>query len=327
MGAGVILGQNSGPFEIYAAQQCPGTSLDYDNEEEGNVSVATFLETASSADLACRATAARTYITEREQGLGGATIVRDGNNKLTGVNEGWLNQGESKVRSIVYNMRYRFDADEIPFLNLDSDFGTFAARISATQMLEMSLMRYHPRSGHPFAGMRVDGLGNRNSAAFWRPYNALFSPLPPTPKLRVNGNLRWFRGNHTAQIGFRWHQEITDLIASWDEIVARYGPAHSEGNPYLSHDHGMHTANWVEADACTDQDRNPYCKVDSRAYWDVSYTYQQPDVLGFGYVAGNIAIRNIFESNPKAIPSGAGYESYLDSIMGRQLYLRLSVGF
>jgi outer membrane receptor protein involved in Fe transport len=327
MGAGVILGQNSGPFEIYAAQQCPGTSLDYDNEEEGNVSVATFLETASSADLACRATAARTYITEREQGLGGATIVRDGNNRLTGVNEGWLNQGESKVRSIVYNMRYRFDADEIPFLNLDSDFGTFAARISATQMLEMSLMRYHPRSGHPFAGMRVDGLGNRNSAAFWRPYNALFSPLPPTPKLRVNGNLRWFRGNHTAQIGFRWHQEITDLIASWDEIVARYGPAHSEGNPYLSHDHGMHTANWVEADACTDQDRNPYCKVDSRAYWDVSYTYQQPDVLGFGYVAGNIAIRNIFESNPKAIPSGAGYESYLDSIMGRQLYLRLSVGF
>ncbi len=40
-----------------------------------------------------------------------------------------------------------------------------------------------------------------------------------------------------------------------------------------------------------------------------------------------IAVRNVFNSNPNAFPSGVGYESYLDSIMGRQLFVRLTAGF
>ena len=327
MGAGVILGQNAGPFELWATSQCPGTLIDYDNIDEQNISVEQFLAMTSASELQCRAAAARSYVAGQEEGLGGATIVRDRDGRLTGLEEGWLNQGESRVRSIIYNTRYRFDATDVPLMNLDSGLGSFEFRVSATQILEMSLQRYARNSGHQFAGIRVDGLGNRNSAAFWRPYNALFSPLPPTPKWRINASLRWFRDNHTAHFGVRWHQAITDVIASWDEIVERYGPPHSPGNPYLSHDHGMDTTSWTEADACTDQDRNPYCRIEQRAYWDLSYTYRQPDVMGFGYVAANIAIRNIFGSNPNAFPSGVGYESYLDSIMGRQLYLRMSVGF
>ena len=326
MGAGIILGQNTGPFEQFAAQQCPGTLLDYDNVDELNMSIEQFRAQTSASELQCRAAAAQAYVADQENGLGGATIRRDGSGRLTGVDEGWLNQGESRVRSIIYNMRYRFDAADVPVIDL-ADYGSFEFRVSATQILEMSLQRYAVGSGHQFAGIRVDGLGNRNSAAFWRPYNALFSPLPPTPKWRVNASLRWFRDNHTAHFGVRWHQSITDVIASWDEIVERYGPPHSDGNPYLSHDHGMDTTSWTEADACTDQDRNPYCRIEHRAYWDLSYTYRQPDMFGFGYVAANVAIRNIFNSNPNAFPSGVGYESYLDSIMGRQLYLRMTVGF
>ena len=327
MGAGVILGQNAGPFEQFAGQQCPGTLIDYDNEERANISIAQFVEQTSASELQCRAAAAQAWIAESEEGLGGAAIQRDADGRLLGIDEGWLNQGESRVKSIVYNMRYRFDAGDIPLLSLDDDLGNFGFRVSATQILEMSLQRYAPDSGHQFAGIRVDGLGNRNSAAFWRPYNALFSPLPPTPKWRVNASLRWFRDDHTVHFGVRWHQSITDLIASWDEIIDRYGPPHTAGNPYLSHDHGMDTTSWNEDDACTDQDRNPYCRIESRAYWDVSYTYRRPDMLGFGYVAANVAVRNVFNSNPNAFPSGVGYESYLDSIMGRQLYLRMSVGF
>ena len=327
MGAGVILGQNAGPFEQYAAEQCPGTLLDYDNVDEANLSITQFLEQTSATELQCRQAAAQSYIAEREQGLGGANIVRAPNGRLTGVDEGWLNQGESRVRSVVYNLRYRFDAADLPLLKLADDYGNFEFRVSATQILEMSLQRYAPESGHQFAGIRVDGLGNRNSAAFWRAYNALFSPLPPTPEWRVNASLRWFREAHTVHFGVRWHQGITDLIASWDEIVARYGPPHSAGNPYLSHDHGMDTTSWTEKDACTDQDRNPYCRIDQKAYWDLSYTYRRPDLFGFGYVAANVAMRNIFNAQPKAFPSGVGYESYLDSIMGRQLFVRMTVGF
>ena len=327
MDAGVILGQNAGPFEQWALEQCPGTLINYDNEDEANISIEQFLAQTSASELQCRAAAARSYVAEQEQGLGGATIARDANGRLAGVDEGWLNQGESRVRSIIYNMRYRFDASDVPMLGLDADYGSFEFRVSATQILEMSLQRYAPGSGHQFAGIRVDGLGNRNSAAFWRPYNALFSPLPPTPKWRANASLRWFRDNHTLHFGVRWHQAITDVIASWDEIVARYGSPHSAGNPYLEHDHGMDTTSWTEADACTDQDRNPYCRIESRAYWDVSYTYRRPEVFGFGYLATNVAVRNVFNSNPNAFPSGVGYESYLDSIMGRQLFVRLTAGF
>lgn len=328
MGAGVILGQNAGPFETFALSQCPGTQLDYDNTENGNIAVNTYVANTSPAELSCRAGAAAAYIRGNEAALGGATIIRDpATDRLTGVDEGWLNQGESAVRSVLYNARYSFDASQIPFVNLNNDWGAFEARLSATQMLEMSLQRYSANSGHPFAGISVDGLGNRNSAAFWRPYNALFSPLPPTPEWKVNGSLRWFKGNHMAQLGFRWHQGITDVIASWDEIIDRYGPPHSATNPHLEHDHGMDTTNWTEGDACTDQDRNPYCEIEARAYWDVSYTYRQPDTFGLGYVAVNVAVRNVFDSNPDAIPSGVGYESYLDSIMGRQLFVRLTAGF
>ena len=327
MGAGVILGQNAGPFEQYAVDQCPGTLIDYDNVDEANLSVVEFLAQTSASELQCRAAAANSWIADREGGLGGANIVRNASGRLVGVDEGWLNQGEATVRSVVYNLRYRFDAADLPLLDLDRDYGNFEFRISATQILEMSLQRYATTSGHPFAGIRVDGLGNRNSAAFWRPYNALFSPLPPTPKWRANASLRWFRDEHTVHFGVRWHQGISDLIASWDEIVSRYGAPHSAGNPYLSHDHGMDTTTWTEADACTDQDRNPYCKIAARAYWDLSYTYRRPDFMGFGYVAGNVAMRNIFNAEPKAFPSGVGYESYLDSIMGRQLFVRMTVGF
>jgi len=328
MGAGVILGQNNGPFQLFAASQCPGTALNYDDDDEGNLTVAEFVARTSASELNCRAAAATSFIANNEGGLGGATIKRDPvTNVLTGVDEGWLNQGTSSVRTVVYNARYSFDASQIPFVNLDSGWGSFESRISATNVLEMSLMRYANGSGHPFAGMNVDGLGNRNSAAFWRPYNALFSPLPPTAEWKVNGHLRWFMGNHTAQVAFRWHQGITDVIASWDEIVGRYGRPHSATNPYLSHDHGMDTTDWNESDACTDQDRNPYCEIEAAIYWDASYTYTKPDVLGMGYVSANVALRNIFESNPKAIPSGVGYESYLDSIMGRTLFVRFTVGF
>ena len=49
----------------------------------------------------------------------------------------------------------------------------------------------------------------------------------------MNASLRWFRDNHTAHFGVRYHQAITDVIASWDEIVDRYGPPHTDGEPVL----------------------------------------------------------------------------------------------
>ena len=90
---------------------------------------------------------------------------------------------------------------------------------------------------------------------------------------------------------------------------------------------GVSSADIPESEACADQDRNPYCEISERTYVDFSYTYTAPDLGGFGYVSLNLAARNIFDSMPDPIPSGAGYEPYLDNIMGRTAFARLTVGF
>ncbi|HCP50707.1 MAG TPA: hypothetical protein DIT73_10800, partial [Gammaproteobacteria bacterium] len=105
---------------------------------------------------------------------------------------------------------------DIPYIG--GDYGTFEVGISATQMLELYLMRYAADSGHQFAGIEVDGVGNRNNGAHWFGTYALYQPLPVSPEWRVNGTLRWFRDNHTAQLTVRWHDAVTDVDAAWDEV-------------------------------------------------------------------------------------------------------------
>ena len=83
---------------------------------------------------------------------------------------------------------------------------------------------------------------------------------------------------------------------------------------------------WRELDACSDQDRNPYCRIDSRHYWDFSYSYTKANVWGLGWISVNFSVRNVFDAYPDPMPSGAGYESYVDSIDGRLAFARLSVG-
>ena len=64
----------------------------------------------------------------------------------------------------------------------------------------------------------MDGVGNRNAVAYWAGSD-LATPLPPTPEYRVNLGLRWFSGPHTAQLGVRWHDSLTDVSAAYDEIT------------------------------------------------------------------------------------------------------------
>ena len=84
---------------------------------------------------------------------------------------------------------------------------------------------------------------------------------------------------------------------------------------------------WTEKEACSDQDRNPYCRIDSRHYWDISYSYTKTDVFGLGFVSFNFSVRNLFDTFPDPMPSGVGYEPYVDSIEGRTAFARLSIGF
>ena len=64
-------------------------------------------------------------------------------------------------------------------------------------MLELSIVRWAAGGPHNYAGIRVDGVGNRNipGAQPGGSGTGLYGPLPPTPEYRVNTSLRWFRGS------------------------------------------------------------------------------------------------------------------------------------
>ena len=311
-------------FREFAMQRCPGTVLDYDNEQRmDRTEVGQYIMETPAAELECRRQAAIAWVQTREQGVAGSIIERGGIDglELESVGSPWTNQGEQTTTSVIYGMRYRFDADELPLIG--GDYGSFMLTMSATQMLEMSIVRFTPDSGHSYGGIRVDGVGNRNNGVHYvRALNELYWSLPATPEWRVNMQLRWFYREHIAQIGVRWHDELSDVMQSWDEVQSA---GHDLTGVWVNGQRDQSTL--TEERVCVDQDRNPYCRIDSRHYWDASYTYTRPDVLGLGYVAMNVSMRNIFDTKPDPMMSGVGYDTYVDNIMGRIGFMRLTVGF
>ncbi len=339
IGHGTNLSSAGGGFVEFAQSRCPGTLLDYDNRQSFEATnVGEFVANTSAEELECRRQAAIAWVA-RETGIAGASIVRGGIDglELEEVGSPWLRQGSQETETLIYAARYRFDAAEIPFIG--GDYGSFELGMSATQMLKLSLCRYADSDGvpgwnedgsrnpddgdHQYAGICVDGVGNRNNGIHYiGQISDLVEVLPATPEWRVTMNLRWFYGNHVAQLNVRWHDEVNDTLASWDPVV---DAGRSVSGIWVNgrQDQGDLTGD----DVCADQDRNPHCRIDSRHYWDVSYTYRRPDVLGFGYVSANLAMRNIFNTKPDAMPSGVGYDAYLDNIMGRMAYLRFTFAF
>ena len=339
IGHGTNLSSAGGGFREFVLGRCPGTLLDYDNRQSFDaIPIGEFIANTPASELECRRQAAMAWVAD-ESGIAGASIVRGGIDglELQEVGSPWLRQGSQETETMIYAAQYRFDADEIPYIG--GDYGSFQWTLSATQMLKLSLCRYADSDGipgwnedgtrnaddgdHQYAGICVDGVGNRNNGIHYiGQISDLVEVLPATPEWRVDMSLRWFYGDHVAQLRVRWHDEVNDTLASWD-------PVRDAGRDVSGiwvngrQDQNDLTGN----DVCADQDRNPHCRIDSRHYWDATYTYRRNDVLGLGQISATLAMRNIFATKPDAMPSGVGYDAYLDNIMGRMAFLRLTVGF
>jgi len=192
-------------------------------------------------------------------------------------------------------------------------------------MLEQSLKRYtsigcdSPNvynicpGDNPMAGITVDGVGNSNGTNFnggTPGSNQLYLPLAPTPEFRLNASLRWFYGNHTAQLVGKWHDEITNINIAWDAVRERGLLSAAE-------------ALRPQEEVCSQQP-SYVCGFESQWTFDVSYTYQMEDFFGTALNV-NLAIRNVLDKmpTPKTLPGG--FNGYLDNIMGRVGYLRLSM--
>ena len=266
-------------------------------------------------------------------GIGNARVVRSRGATglgLTDVDQPWLQQGKQTTETIIYALTYTFDAEDIPMIG--GDYGTFGLSASATQLLSMRNILYKDdpnvpnEAEHPLAGVEIEGVGNHNQGGgsfTIGGYNdggtaSMMDALAPAPEFRLNVGLRWFYNDHTLQLSGRWHDSVTTLNAGWDEAVEAgviNGRPNADGVPI------------PESDACAHRWIWPQCKIDSRHYWDTSYTYRRPDTLGFSEMTVNVAVRNIFDTYPDLALRQQGHESYLDNIMGRQGYTSVTFSF
>ena len=334
VGVDTIVRMNEIGFEDHMKARCGDTLLDYDNsnrypaEEYPDIprTPIDFDQVTPIAERECRLSAVEEWLAN-ERSLAGAVLVRD-NNRLVGGADAWLNQGSAVTRTLIIGANYNFDSSEIPLIG--GDYGTFGLSGSATKYLEMSIVRWASGSGHQFAGIKVDGVGNRNAVHEYAG-SYMGNILPATPDYRINMGLRWFNGPHTLQFSGRFHPGVTDIHAGYDEITQATqhlitDPDDKNGLNSNSNWFGADIREWTEEQTCIDQDRNPYCKIHARAYWDLSYVYNKSDIFGLGYVSINLAVRNLFDTYPKAIPSGIGYEAGLDNGMGRLAFVSVNVG-
>ena len=280
------------------------------------------------------------------------------------VESPWTAQGSRVAETVIYGIRYAFEMPESRWTNwLGDDTGAFVFSFSATQFLTQSLTKFksfgcdaeNRNEGgfcirdHVLAGIEVDGVGNRNSQYFSPPNMHLYSDLPPTPEWRADASLRWFRGSHTAQVRVRWHDRVSNLNVAWDPMKEREAqdprtviPAWTwntgERSSYPHHvpyrgytevtipgtDIVKQIPNEEQSQRCAFQPW-PVCDIDSRHYWDVSYTYRRSDLFGLRALSANLSIRNVFDTYPDPITQFSAHEPYLDNIMGRMYLLRLNL--
>jgi hypothetical protein len=301
------------------------------------LSAVDFAAMLPQAELDCRETAAATWINSAANGGLGETSVGDtrlerggGLNGLglTLVEDPWLEQGKATTETVIYNVRYGFDSNQLPLIG--GDYGRFVLSLEATQMVTQELTRFKslgcdaPNSfgvcpqDSPFAGIKADGLGNNNGVIFVAGpdfFGNTMAPMPPTPEWRLNVALRWFMGNHTAQLRGRWHDSITNIVTTWDQFRARG----------LLGDPGDGDYELAQKDNCSQQ---PFhiCGYAAEQYWDLSYTYHKDNFMNSGAgLTANVAIRNIFDNFPEPSVGFASHNAYLDNIMGRMGFFRLTM--
>ena len=384
-GPGDQVGLNENGFTAYVEAACPGTIVDWDNDQKhadpGAAERAALTqqefrdsEWTNPQDLACRRNAAISWLQSGanagagELSFAGGRLDRgkDGSPIILDYVEGaWTAQGQRVAETMIYGVRYAFELPENRFTNwIGDDKGAFLFTLSATQFLTQELTKFKSfgcddagRNAGGFcirdnvlAGITVDGVGNRNSQYFSPPNMHLMADLPPTPEWRAQASLRWFRGPHTAQLMVRWHDMVKNINVAWDAMKERERQdprtviaswTWDTGGGRASYPHHVpyrgyeevtipgtdivkRIPNEEQSQRCAFQPW-PVCKIDSRHYWDISYSYRRPDFLGFSSVMVNAAIRNVFDTYPDPITQFSAHEPYLDNIMGRSILVRLNV--
>lgn len=152
-----------------------------------------------------------------------------------------------------------------------NNWGTFTTTLSATYNT-----KYEYDSGE---GVIVDALGFQNGNT---------AIVPPTPKLKSQVRLNWFRDSHSASLTYNHQGSVT-----FDSIVQN---------------------------ALTNVPPPANGKVNKWDIFNAMYSYDMDRYLNSD-ITLTAGINNLFDREPQRLPQLGGYESRLHSPWGRQVYI------
>ena len=180
----------------------------------------------------------------------------------------FINAASVDSNGIDLSIRYMFDV---------GDLGTFDLFWNSSHIEEYEFQETE-------GGPKVNGLGKRNFQTIGA----------PAPRWRGNWGVDWLRGNHTANLTFRY----TD-------------------------DYEMSRA--PSATIALLNNRTPSPDIDDQLTVDVQYSYQMPELFGTTGPTLTVGAINVFNEEPPTIDDGPGYDSKIHDPRGRVVYGRISM--
>ncbi|XOV87773.1 MAG: TonB-dependent receptor domain-containing protein [Pseudomonadota bacterium] len=153
---------------------------------------AEFLQGSTCADVTCAEALRLDWINNQED----PKLVREGGTgRLAGASASFTNLLYQKIEGGDVQVRYRLDAQDIPFIG--GEYGEFVMTLKGSYM---DLYEFQTGPVDPI----INGAGQRNDSGAG-------SQIPPVPRWRATTTLSWSMGKHFARISGRYHSRVSDL--------------------------------------------------------------------------------------------------------------------
>ena len=195
----------------------------------------------------------------------------------------FINADEGTASGVDIELSYRIDTDR---------FGTFN--------LATVMAYFHEYTIETDAGQTFEGVGTMG----------IQTPIArPLPQWKVNYNINWSMGNHSAFWQTRFVDEV-DWDGGWSG-ARRLRVMRATGRD-------IGTYSWPD---------NPY--VVPATWWtDVYYSYTLPPMFSTAQGATvTVGLRNLFDEEPPVANSANGYSAILHDARGRMMMLRYRMSF
>lgn len=208
-------------------------------------------------------------------------ILRSVSGEIVEVLTSYVNAQTMLWRGLDFNASYRWDADEMPFIG--GSYGSFELSLEGTYVDTYEYrLTANPNERCPGSTLAppCEAAGNRNDRT---------SVVPPVPRLRTTGRLRWDYGNNAATLYSRYVGKVHE-----DSALSAFNRP----------------------------------DIDSLLTFDVQYSYHFEGLIGEGSgTTLTVGLINVFDDLIDPMVTLGGLETFLHDPRGRVYYLKIDQSF